>query len=93
MPQMKVNETQTAAMFSVDIQSRFDVSFMIAPYLNGEASYQARWSLKRAVAGAGTDGRMVNKPLIPCPAWKEALQTSCKNFLSVGRPNQKFPQR
>jgi hypothetical protein len=36
MAQMNPKETQTAAMFSLDVQSRVDVRFMTIPYMNGE---------------------------------------------------------
>jgi hypothetical protein len=49
-------ETQTAAIFSLDVQSRFDVRFIFCPcpmkgfipYLNGEVSYQTYEALRSA---------------------------------------------
>jgi hypothetical protein len=34
--QMNPRETQTAAMFSLAAQPKFEVMFMAVPYLNGE---------------------------------------------------------
>ena len=36
MAQIKPNDTHTAAMFSLAVQSMFDVRFMGTPCLNGE---------------------------------------------------------
>jgi len=33
MARMKEEETQTAAMLSLDVQSRFDVMFIVCPFL------------------------------------------------------------
>jgi hypothetical protein len=61
--QIKENETQTAAMLSLDVQSRFDVRCIFAPfpvrrfrppYLNGEVRYQISTVLRSTPEGLGT---------------------------------------
>lgn len=36
MAQMKPREAQTAAMFNLAVQSKFEIKFMAVSYLNGE---------------------------------------------------------